>query len=587
MLYLKNAQLHNGSFDNSPFQTSLILICLRKMKSHSLVKNIAEHAIAYLCSQRTTQGSWNYWDRAHPHSKTLPDDLDDTSVVITALSIFNPDLIDESRLISFVQLLVSAEVKEGGPYFTWIVPEHQRVDWDTVDCVVNSNIGFALHINNIQLDPLEEYLNSCISKNTFDSKYYSSLHLYYFLSRWYPHHRETLMRMLVRTYPNVVTHLDRSLFVSTYLQLGGRPEKISHEIKRLSRIQPHQLSSDAFYIESVENGTPVYAQSKALTAACILESLSLVNDRQATPNNLINKVSSIIVRKLRKSPITIKDQLNVLLEKFRSHSKADEIFLLPLLWYKSLHQEFQRTCPQKIILDLCATNVLGWIGYGIYDSIVDGEHNNSLIPLANICTRKVSRRFHKYHNILDTIDFANNWEQSNCKISIINNTFEIPSKLPPYQNLQMLADKSLGHALGPILLTKSHRDIVLKFFSHYLIARQLNDDAHDWFEDLQHGMLNPVSVKVLKKFRILNPLQTHINLETDKTLLRSLFWYESIDSVADDIHYHINQARTVITNSGLMKDLALIEKLLSPLEESAEQALQERDKAIRFIEKYK
>jgi hypothetical protein len=238
-------------------------------------------------------------------------------------------------------------------------------------------------------------------------------------------------------------------------------------------------------------------------------------------------------------------------------------------------------------MELCTANVLGWIGFSIYDDIIDGEKKHELIPLANLCIRKTFDFSHSYETLLDKIDYANDWEQTNCKISIINNTFEIPKQLPDYGDFETIANKSIGHALGPIILSPIKKDIVRKFFVYYLIARQLNDDAHDWLEDLQQGFLNPVSVKIIRRFQADHPHEKFINLDATQTKLQSLFWYEIIDSVATEIRQYLSQARKIIKDADILENFNIVDMLLAPLERSAEQALLERDRTIRFIEKYR
>ena len=602
--YLKTTQLSDGSFEHSPFQTSLILVCLEQIKEVSAVQVITRKAASYLLSQVTTQGSWNYWDRTHPKSQLLPDDLDDTSMALAALSIHEPELITEDFLLSFVNLLISTETREGGPYFTWIVPPNLREVWNDLDLVVNSNIHYLLSLHTIHLEPLENYLEELIIQKNLSSKYYSPLHISFFLSKWKTNSKKKdLMRLLVPTYPKITTLLDRALFIIAYLNLDGDPQKVSHDIARLSKIKPGHLDADPFYVEEIEEGVPVYAGSSSLTAAYIIQALvlyehktqALTSPAQNQHPLLISQVSSLALKYFTNTPHPLHQNLHGLLEKMSTQKKAAEVFLLPLLWYESLHANNQKSFSRDQVMDLCVANILGWIGFGIYDSVIDGEPNQELIPLANLCVREVSEIFHKQtppdnypdiRNILDTIDHAQVWEQHYCRIKKINGVLALPQILPDYKNYTQLAYKSLGHGLGPIILTLPKKRLVQQFFTHYLIARQLNDDAHDWLEDLEQGALNPVSVRIIKRLKELNPAQDHINLVTDRELLQSLFWYEIIDTVADEILFHTKQARVVIKKLRIFKDTTITDLTLLPLEESAQQALAERDSAVRFLEKY-
>jgi len=602
--YLKTTQLLDGSFENSPFQTSLILVCLAHLKNNIHVQIIARNAISYLFSQVSLQGSWNYLDRSDT-KKQYPDDLDDTALALTAITIHAPHLITEDILLSFVHLLVSAEVREGGPYFTWLTPPNLREVWNDIDPVVNSNIHYFLGLHKIQLEPLENYLKTIIVEDQFSSKYYSPLHISFFLSKWKTNSKKKeLMKRLVQIYPKITTLLDRALFVSAYLNLGGSPEKVYSDIERLSRIQPNHLDTDPFYIEEIENGITTYAGSKPLVAAHIIQAITthetiVGTETQKTPeirnHQMIKHVSHLALQQFSDAPSMVQKKIRVLVEKMASQKKSPEIFLLPFLWHESLHSKYQNY-SKKQVLQLWVKKVLGWIGFSIYDDVVDGEKKQHLIPLANLCVREVSEIFQRItpstaqnqfvKNTLQTIDYAAVWEKQMCHVPIAHKILEPPKTLPDYGNLHHLANKSLGHALGPIILTPSKKNNVQQFFIHYLIARQLNDDAHDLLTDLEQGFLNPVSVQVIKRLLELHPNQTHVNLESDRELLQSLFWHEVIDTIVVQIQDHLHHARTIIRKSHIFKDTSIIETLLAPLEESAQQALFERNRITRFLEKY-
>ncbi len=602
--YLKATQFSNGSFENSPFQTSLILICLSNLKNNTTVQLIARNAISYLFSQKSLQGSWNYYDRSQTHP-VLPDDLDDTAMALAAIAVHEPGLVTEEVLLSFVNNLIAHETREGGPYFTWIVPQHLRESWGDIDLVVNSTINFFLNQQKIFLEPLDTFLENAITHQSLESKYYSRLHHCFFLSRSCSSRaKKNLMKILVQLYPHITTPLDRSLFITTYLNLGGTPQKVSHDIARLSKLRPNHLSADPFYIEELHKGIPTYAGSQALTAAFILQALTTythhLSPNPTNPRHDVRKkishVSKLLLQRFASAPKALRQDLSLIVEKMSNQEKAPEIFLLPFLWQQSLQPHYQKSFSSEQVLRLCVANVLGWIGFGIYDEVIDGEQKQHLIPLANCCVRELVEIFHDvtppHHfetikNILDTIDHANDWEQTHYKTSVVDGIVELPKVLPHYKNLEHLAHKSLGHGLGPIILTLTKKKHVRQFFIHYLIARQLNDDAHDWLGDLEQGILNPVSVRIIKRFLELRPAQAHINLKTDREFLQSLFWYEIIDTLVHEIYSHTKQARSVIKKLHIFKDSSIADLVLLPLEQSAHQALAERNSAVRFLEKYR
>src|SRR5207302_1646631 len=110
-------------------------------------------------------------------------------------------------------------------------------------------------------------------------------------------------------------------------------------------------------------------------------------------------------------------------------------------------------------------------------------------------------------------------------------------KIPDYKNYKQLAQKSLGHGLGPfaVLFSLGYRKNspeiknLLLFFTHYLIARQLNDDAHDWEKDLQLGHINAVCALIVKRYQT----KEHLSLPYDQVVpqLQQVFWDEIIEDV--------------------------------------------------------
>jgi hypothetical protein len=117
-------------------------------------------------------------------------------------------------------------------------------------------------------------------------------------------------------------------------------------------------------------------------------------------------------------------------------------------------------------------------------------------------------------------------------------------------------------------------NLIEDFFSHYLIARQLNDDAHDWLEDLQHGYINSVSAPMLQFFT-----------PKDISSLQEYFWKKHIDIVCGDIMNEITKAQVALKKIIVLHKVTFLEQLLEPLEHSAAQAIADRDKTRHFLER--
>lgn len=262
-------------------------------------------------------------------------------------------------------------------------------------------------------------------------------------------------------------------------------------------------------------------------------------------------------------------------------SKKDlkEITLLPYYFNTSLKNP--KELSEDILVDLGTANLHGWLAYRTYDNILDNEGSVSDLPLANISLREVTCIYLKllprvciplFSDIMDGIERANLWEREHCYKS---------TEKPDYGNYQILADKSLGHALGPIAILAQNGytphspeiEKTISFFTHYIIARQLNDDAHDWASDLERGFVNSASA-----------LFEHI--ATKKETLQETFWKVHIDTIAQNIFFHITKAREELITNHALGDLSYLKSLLAPIERSAQKALIEKKQMLEFLKAY-
>jgi hypothetical protein len=204
--------------------------------------------------------------------------------------------------------------------------------------------------------------------------------------------------------------------------------------------------------------------------------------------------------------------------------------------------------------------------------------------------------------MMDLIDNANAWEQTHCRISAgsgaeSNATLSdiLTCPLPSFGDHQTLADRSIGHAVGPLALlflagydarSEAYKNVEL-FFRHYLIARQLHDDAHDWTDDLLRGRVNSIGAIVLDDFR-----KEYSGGEKTMTVaaalpkLKKIFWEETIDTAVCMILSHTASARRARENSPL-GETDFAESMLQRLESGARRAIVERDKAVIFLKDYK
>lgn len=636
--FLERTQMRDGGFASfssssqakfirektyrSTFPVSLILSCLNEVSSvphiqvpdiQILSQKIKDQAAKFLLSQKSEHWSFNYWARDSEEAATLPypDDLDDTFCALSALYAHNPHLINASALAKIIPLLTFTEEKEGGPYRSWLVPADSKSAWTDIDLAVNSNVAYFLSLQEIDLPEIVALVEKAIDTKNYSSPYYPSAYpIIYCISRFYRGEKTEKLRAFLFEKQGkngaFENPLNTALSVSAFLRLGGDSKKLTKSIRY---IQQHQKNGSwqahAFCLDPAISRQTYYAGSPALTTAFCLEALALYEKARAQKNareasdKKTEALRKEIIRRAKKKFSSFSTNLQKeslsRLEKTLLGDKDGSIVLLPYFFTTSLKESGVKI-SEEMVVSLGLANLYGWIAYTIYDDFLDDEGEPKLLSLANACLRELTGVFlgiaqkdagfeEIFTKIMDKLDSANAWEISNCRTK---NTRIIPE----YGNLIHLAERSLGHALGPlaILCSLGHRSDssemkhAKQFFENYLIARQLNDDAHDWEEDVKRGHINSVCAELIRQMN----KKTLPESFTEEELLamRNVFWNKTIDDVAAQILSLGKSARKALRKMESVKDTALFEKLLLPIENSAKEALKEKDQTLAFLKAY-
>lgn len=625
-LKFKNARKHH-----STFPPSLILLILCGLDETPQLKEVKKKAADFLLSQKSSHWSFNYWARNSKESKKMPypDDLDDTFCALSALYQYNSKLIDGSAMAKIVTLLTAVEKKEGGPYRTWLVPDTAKNVWKDVDLAVNSNVAYFLSLQDVHLPNINSLVEQAITNNKLHSPYYPSVYpIIYFISRWYPSlpktaKRQTNTKKLVKfllskrdSYDRWNNPLDTALSVSSLLNFGVPPGKIKRSIDYLiHKQQKKALKAYPFVTELVQKRKTTYAGSSALTTAFFLEAVAkyqrITDYESGAKNEKIKDQKDKIQKRIYKEVIGKAEQRFSELEtdlkrlslaqlkKIVKGDKDKQIVLMPYFFARTIGRRGNKL-KHNFLVKLGLANLYGWIAYTIYDDFLDDEGKPELLSVANVCLRELTAIYTQkkinlqfptsndfvpfFQQVMDKLDAANTWEVTHCRNS---------AKIPDYKNYSKLAERSLGHALGPVAILFSlgykasspETKNLMKFFESYLIARQLNDDAHDWEEDLKRGQINAAGAAVLKKAR-----QKKIpfkKTEKGMALFQEIFWYEIVVDICDEVINQVKKARGYLAKVSIIKNTSMFEKMLIKVEGAAQKALQEREETISFLKTYR
>lgn len=640
--FLKNSQQNDGSFLSltspcqddfsngvecqSIFSTALILSCLNTISDtgNDDLNNIKDRASAFLLSQKSEHWSFNYWVRESVQSKDMPypDDLDDTACALSALYGYKKELIDGEVLANFVSMLASLEDAEGGPYRTWLVPPDAKKVWLDIDLVVNSNIGYFLLLHDVQLESIVKLVEHSIDTENYVSPYYPSVYpIIYFISRFYHGEKsKKVIDFLLKKQKNGDwgSPLNTALAILALLNFGFPPEELRGSAEYIVQNMKEDGSwrAEAFYagINPKQHKGDVnryYAGSSALTTAFCVEAISRAcfseekncESLELPDTDEENKVHKDIIDSAYASLSTLgaelKSHASLCIERTIKNDKNKEIVLLPYFFANALGREIQ---PEQITIieNLGLANLYGWMAYTIYDDFLDNEGSAQMLSVANVFLREADRIFSKIlpdtdfagfaRSIFARIDSANAWEVAHCRVrsGIDASIFEHP--IPDFTDVANLSDRSLGHALGPIgvlcsfgcVVDSDECTSVLEGFRHYISAKQIHDDMHDWEEDLLRGQVNSSSAELFSVIK--DTYSAPADNEACLEFLRQKFWNETATVLCDRASTHLEQARILFLSAGASQEFC--DKILGPLHRATEQTLRERSNAKKFISIY-
>ena len=252
-------------------------------------------------------------------------------------------------------------------------------------------------------------------------------------------------------------------------------------------------------------------------------------------------------------------------------------------WLLSSFNSKERTkIKPTLIKKICVGQTYLWDALNIYDDILDGSSDAKKLPYANRYFRNfleiyyrldLPRKFYQiFNNLLTDLENANKKELTELKLKIENGRISFPKKIPKFSPLEDLAKKSLALCVGPLailyLVNKKNSAAqitgLISFFRSALAAKQLSDDAKDWFDDLKNGALTyPVSL-ILKKAK-----KNNIKLDTErKPEIIYLLFSQTAPDISREIKALCLKARQDAKKINFTKDNPLLLNIITPLEEA-------------------
>ncbi len=262
--------------------------------------------------------------------------------------------------------------------------------------------------------------------------------------------------------------------------------------------------------------------------------------------------------------------------------------------------------PDELVADIGLANIFFWTAFIIYDDFWDRDEaaDPRLLPIANIFARhyidffialpddKEFRPF--FHDLMDKLDGSNAWEVENCRAKVEENVFYIPQTLPDFGDYENKYRPASGHILSSVaILTQFGKELktedwgnIVSYFKHYLIAMQLNDDAHDWEEDLRRGHLSTVVTLLLGDIKKSGWEKQTIDLTADLPEIRKTFWFVTMPQYVKIVLSKTETSRKALHAISIIENPALLESIITTTENVARQAERESVDSRALLKEY-
>lgn len=504
-------------------------------------------------------------------------DLLEVFLVLEVLWKYNSLHVSGEHLAYALQRLVQSEVRVGGPYASNGI----------IDIPANLQIASFVQVVAKPLPGLDTFFDQVITEAHFEDATPGSPYTLYLFAKLYNRHE--------------ITHLIGKHRLNTPAHRAVALTTIKHEApplqQELRAVCSSQQSTGFWPAETLLNGR---LTSRVATTALIVKSLigsqsdttsakipSDLQQRHRLVASAAKQLFETYTEPLRRSTLTAVDKICNVERNF-------EITLLSYYFAKALKHPPSLTDQQFTMLG--AANVCGWVAYAIYDNLLDDEGDPSQLPVANVtmrasldCFRAVlppQRTFERYiANTFTEMDEANAWEVNNCRFIVRDGTVTI-AQLPKYGRQTILAARSFAHALGPMAIlinsmsTPQQTHCIESAFRHYLIARQLSDDLHDWKNDMEAGQASYVVIAILRDMHMQSG---SYDLAVLLSGMQKQFRRTTMPHVCLLALRHISKAKQSFIRSKLLQAPNNIYTLLDELERSLRYSLDQHAKAKALV----
>jgi hypothetical protein len=350
---------------------------------------------------------------------------------------------------------------------------------------------------------LESYVAEQLTSDMVGSKYYCNREmLYYFISR-IGIAKEALKAIVSEEFDVIcasgnVLRIACLLCALLYCEADAPTiDTVAHAL--YDAIQKSGFRADPICYDLTSEKSQSCAGSEAVTAAIAVEALQLYLNRFFGKGHSEEDLYATYFHNLKneflaKQPNILAGQIQELFQHILEKDGVGEIQRMAYECSMLFHTDLQM--PMKNLVSLGFASLLGWTAYSVYDDVMDEQSNIGMLPAAHVCVREMQAIYRSMGHsdsdaVIDSIFIAMDNAHA---IEFLDRTTKAPVQA---LNWMLVADRSIGHSLGVLVqamhagyaVTSAEFQAILSWFRHYITAKQLHDDAHDWEEDIARNAL--------------------------------------------------------------------------------------------------
>lgn len=232
-----------------------------------------------------------------------------------------------------------------------------------------------------------------------------------------------------------------------------------------------------------------------------------------------------------------------ILNKIEKADKTGEIGLLSTLFSDAVSSV--GTINTKTVHDLDVANILVWVSYTMYDSVIDEEHAAPTYTIA--AANAVLRLAHSLYQSIDSLDIAtqllNTVDTAMLDEQLRNRKLrhtgvQLHTGLARTLSSEQ-SKKSIAHIAGPLIISNlldlPHQELLTRSLGTYCEVRQLLDDIYDAKGDLDRNHYTYANTKLYPSLQ-LNSHDPQLQRGTKRTLMSEALTksLEAIDALCEN-----------------------------------------------------